>query len=281
MNPGEASPGVPIYLIGGTSEAHRAVARLQAEGFQVTVSVVTEMGAARSRAAASGDIVTRLASPAGAMPPPAHALARDTDTGPKDAALMARRAMELGAAAIVDCSHPFAVMASREARAAAAQAGLPYLRFSRPALTLTGSHVIRVSSWEEALELLKDRPGRALLTVGVRILERFVDEHIEFTARVLPLAASLAECDRLGLDAGDIIAAQPPFSVDFNRACIRHAGAAILVTKESGREGGLLEKEAATAAEGIDLMVVERPPEPDAIQDLDQLVTRLNGELAT
>ncbi|MHB0866498.1 MAG: precorrin-6A reductase [Thermoleophilia bacterium] len=282
MNSGAASgAGVPIYLIGGTSEAHRAVARLRAAGFQVTVSVVTDLGAARSRAAASADIGARLPSPAGTPPPPAHMLPRDTDTGPKDAVLMARRATELGAAAIVDCSHPFAVMASREARAAAARAGLPYLRFSRPALSVTGPHVIRVRSWEEALQVLKDRPGRALLTVGVRILERFVDEHIEFTARVLPLAASLAECDRLGLDAGDIIAAHPPFSVEFNRACISHAHADILVTKESGQEGGLREKEAAAAAEGIDLMMVERPEEPDAIQDLDQLVSRLTEVLAT
>lgn len=280
MIPGEALRGVPIYLIGGTSEAHRAVARLKAEGFQVTVSVATDLGAARSRAAAARDADAMPLS-AGTMPRAAGRLPRDVDTGRKDAAHMAQRAAALGAAAIVDCSHPFAVMASREARAAAERAGLPYLRFSRPAMAVAGPHVVRARSWEEALHILKDRPGRALLTVGVRLLELFVNEHIEFTARVLPLAASLAECDRLGLDARDIIAAHPPFSVDFNRACIRHAGAAILVTKESGREGGLQEKEAAAAAEGIDLMVVERPSEPDAIQDLDQLVSRLAEALAT
>ncbi|MBE0428279.1 MAG: precorrin-6A reductase [Thermoleophilia bacterium] len=247
-----------LYLIGGTGEANQAAARLQAEGYSVTVSVATPWGAVLSAEAGS-----HLA-----------------DTGPKDACRMARRASELGAAAIVDCSHPYALAASDQARLAARQAGLPYLRYSRPASPIPKADVIRAASFSEALEILKDRPGRALLTVGTRHLEPFVREHIDFTARILPVPESLAECERLGMDPRDIIAAHPPFSVEFNRACIRHSRAGILLTKDSGLEGGLMEKADAAAAEGIELLVVDRPAEPGAIHDLEILVRSLTKLLA-
>lgn len=249
-----------IYLIGGTTEANRAAAQLRKEGYEVTLSVTTAMGA-------------RLATQAAGQP------AGMADTGAKDAAQMAARAAELGAAAIVDCSHPFARMASTEARSAAAQAGLPYFRYCRPPVSLDQAGAIRVDSWTEAVGLLSDRPGRALLTIGTRNLEYFVREGIEFTARILPRSESLADCERLGIEPQSIIASQPPFSVDFNRACIRHAGAGILVTKESGQEGGLPEKAEAALAEGIDILIIDRPADPGALHELDILVKSIRETL--
>lgn len=246
-------PGVPVYLIGGTTEANLASRRLTQEGYAVTVSVATALGSAPA-AAASG---------------------RAAQTGPKQAAEIARRAAALGAAAIIDCSHPFARIASQEASAAARSSGLPYFRFSRPPVELGGDRVIKAGSWEEAITFLQENQGRALLTVGTRNLASFTAAGIDFTARILPVAESLAECARLGIGPERIIAAHPPFSTGFNRACIRHAGATVLVTKESGREGGLPEKAEAAALERAWLVVVARPPEPEAIHDLEALVTGL------
>ncbi|MEW6018702.1 MAG: precorrin-6A reductase, partial [Pseudomonadota bacterium] len=241
----DADAALPLYLIGGTSEANRAALRLAAEGFRVTVSVATaEGGAAAARAGLESDGPDRL-----------------------DADGMARRAAGLGAAAIVDCSHPFAVAASESALAAAGIAGLPYLRFCREPYAAEGEGVFVASGWEEAVHMLQGRRDRALLTVGTRHLEIFSAAGIDFTARVLPVAESLAECARLGIGPERIIAAHPPFDVDFNRACIRKAGAGVLVTKESGREGGLPGKLEAARAEGILALVVSRPPERTAIHD--------------
>lgn len=240
-----------IYLVGGTTEANLAAVRLREEGYHVTVSVATSLGC--QAAGAPGDI----------------------DVGRKDALHLANRAAELGAAAVVDCSHPFASLVSQEARNAAAACGLPYLRYCRAPLELDPAPAAKADSWAEAVEMLKDRPGRALLTVGIRNLELFVSGGIDFTARVLPTPEALRECGRLGIEPRHLIAAHPPFSVKFNRTCIRHAGADILVTKESGEEGGLREKAEAAAAEGIDLMVISRPHDPAAIHDLEELVTKL------
>jgi len=266
-----------VYLIGGTSEANRAAERLRGEGYRVVVSVATDLGEG-------------IAASAG----------METDTGRKDAAAMASSAAGIGATAIVDCSHPFAREVSREAAAAAGTAGLPYLRYSRPPVApgmgATGgiedgrridatavegdlessSRIILVDDFEAAAALLRGR-GPALLTVGSNNLAPFVEAGIDFTARVLPVTESLGKCARLGIEPSRIIAAWPPFSADFNRACLRRCRADFLVTKDSGREGGLEEKLTAAAAEAAAAVIIRRPPEPEAIHDLDSLVSRLGS----
>lgn len=250
-------PGGCVYLIGGTTEAHRAARRLQDEGYSVVVSVATPQGAECS----------------------ARARSAPADIGRKDAGQIAVRAGDLQARAIVDCSHPYAVAASGEARAAADGSGIPYLRFSRPALPVP-PETARAASWEEAAAMLGRRPGRALLTIGSRNLEPFVRQGIDFTARILPVPESIGYCHRIGIDARNIIAAHPPFSTDFNRACIRQARADVIVSKESGQEGGQDQKLEAARLEGIEMLLVQRPAEPGAIHDLDELVLALRGALS-
>ena len=229
--------------------------RLQQGGYRVQVSVLTGLG---------GELARR-------------ATGAEADAGAKRSGELAARARETGAAAIVDCSHPFATGVSAQARLAAEQAALPYFRFCRAPYDLAGSSATVAGSWEEAVQTLYNLPGRSLLTVGTRNLERFVRAGIDFTARILPLAASLEECARLGIDSRNVIAAQGPFDVDFNRACIRYARASTIVAKESGAAGGLPEKIEAAAAEGIRPLIISRPPDPGAIHDLDELMARLKA----
>ncbi|MFA6001060.1 MAG: precorrin-6A reductase [Thermoleophilia bacterium] len=243
-----------IYLIGGTTEAHRAVTRLEQEGYRVVVSVATALGETR-------------------------AVGADTETGRKSARQLADRAASHGASAFIDCSHPFAVQASEEARLAAGFVDLPYLRYCRPPSPKFGSGVSVVRTWKEAVDILTGAGGRSLLTIGTRNLAPFVDAGLEFTVRVLPVPESLDECSRLGIGPEKIIAAYPPYSVDFNRACIRHARASALLTKDSGIEGGLPEKIEAAAAETARTIIVSRPEEPGAIVELDTLVESLRQAL--
>lgn len=249
-----------IYLIGGTTEACRAAGRLKEQGYRVVISVVTPVGGAVAESSGF-----------------------ETEIGGKDASAMETRARELKAAAIVDCSHPFALEASGQAAIAAAAARLPYLRYSRPPVArnkeTSASRVTTVSSFEEAADQLGRAGCRSLLTIGSRHLEPFVRARIDFAARVLPLEASIAECAALGIEPKNIIAAWPPFSTGFNRECLRKYDAGVLVTKDSGREGGLLEKLEAAVLEGATVIVVRRPDEPDAIHDLDELVSALDSSL--
>lgn len=247
-----------IYLIGGTTEANLAARRLQEQGYRVVISVATPTGG-------------KVAVAAGF----------ETEIGCKDAAAMESRARSLEAAAIVDCSHPFATEASDQARGAAETAGLHYLRYTRPPVDAPDAAVpiISVPSFQEAADQLVRLGGRSLLTLGTRHLHTFVQARLDFTARILPLMESFADCARLGIEPRNIIAAWPPFSAGFNRACLRKSGAGVLVTKDSGREGGMMEKIEAAESVGATVIVVQRPAEPDAIHDLDDLVSALASVL--
>ncbi|MBI5870296.1 MAG: precorrin-6A reductase [Actinobacteria bacterium] len=247
-----------IYLIGGTTEANQAARRLQEQGHRVVISVVTPAGGEHAGLAGC-----------------------ETEVGGKDAAAMESRARELQAAVIVDCSHPFAMEASAQAVIAAAAAGLPYIRYSRLPVAVpedaSAAPVITVTSFDEAAAHLARLGGRALLAIGTRHLEVFVKARLDFAVRVLPMRESLADCQSLGLEPKDIIAAWPPFSTGFNRECLRKYGATVMVTKDSGREGGLLEKLEAASLEGATVILVRRPVESGAIHDLDELVAVLDS----
>lgn len=243
-----------IYLIGGTTEARRAVTRLELEGYRVVVSVATRMGEAQ-------------------------AAGYTTETGRKSAREMAEQASGHGACAFIDCSHPFAIEVSEEARRAAGFVNIPYLRYSRPASAEFGSGVTIVRSWEEAVDALADSGRRSLLTIGTCNLALFAAAGLDFTARVLPVAESIEACARLGIGPENIIAAYPPHSIDFNRACIRRARATMLLAKDSGCEGGLPDKLEAAAAEGAHVIIVSRPEEKGATDDLDVLVEDLRQSL--
>lgn len=262
-----------IYMIGGTTEANLAAGRLQEDGYRVIVSVATPLG-------------ERVAS----------AVGLESDFGFKNAEGMAESARAQKAAAIIDCSHPFAIEASREASEAANRLGLPYLRFMRLPFAVggdaagsaeagttgtAGSGMTTVQSFEDAAGLLAGRKKRALLTIGTRNLEFFTEAQTDFTARILPTEESFKDCARLGIKPQSIIAAWPPFSEGFNRACLRKCEAEALVTKDSGREGGLMEKLQAAAAENAEVILITMPIETGAIHDLEILSARLREVIAS
>lgn len=239
-----------VYMLGGTSEANLAARHLELQGYRVVMSVATPLGA-------------ELAAGA------------EKEVGPRDASGLAASAAGAGAAAIVDCTHPFAIEASRAARSAAGSIGVPYLRFTRADEPLEGAHIIRVDGWQRAVAYLEGSRKRALLAIGVRNLHLFSQAGLDFAVRILPQPESLGRCRELGIAADDIIAAQPPHDLAFNRCCIRRARASVLVSKDSGREGGLPEKARAAAAEGIELLLISKPGEPDAFTDPRELLAAL------
>ena len=83
---------------------------------------------------------------------------------------------------------------------------------------------------------------------------------MRLVARVLPTHESLAACAAVGLEPRDIVAMQGPTTAELDAALLRHLGATVLVTKESGDAGGLGEKLRAAELAGATAVVVERPP---------------------
>jgi precorrin-6A/cobalt-precorrin-6A reductase len=233
--------GRHLYLLGGTSFSRQLLAGLEDAGYRVRLSVATPLGV---------DEVDR---------PPSGGI----QAGRLDHSQLAAEITAWEAAALVDATHPFAVEVSRTAREAAVAAGVPLFRATRPPWSpAAGSRGVRLFGSEaELVQELRTTGARALFTVGAKGLRPFAGHGIVLTARVLPTADSVKAALEAGVKPADLIAAYPPHGADFTAACMRHLGCSVIVSKESGAEGGLDEKIAAAELIGGQLFVVARPQE--------------------
>ena len=185
-----------------------------------------------------------------------------------------RGLMENGAfTCVIDATHPYAVGVSASIAQSAAVCGLPRYRVLREGEP--EGPWIGVDSADEAAELVATRPGNVLLTTGSKDLARYVRAMPDFAerlyVRILPVAASLAAADELGIPTDHIVAMQGPFSKEMNRALIHEFGIQTMVTKASGTAGGFWEKADAARECGIGLIVIHRPTEEEgmSVQDLE------------
>lgn len=162
---------------------------------------------------------------------------------------------------VIDATHPYAVLVSENIRNACEQTETEYLRLLRPSGEI-GEDCILVDSVADAVEWLKASGERALVTTGSKELAAFTEipnYRERIFARVLPTPSVVAHCAELGFDAGHLIAMQGPFSLEMNLAMLRQTGAKVLVTKESGKNGGFDEKVQAAREAGARILVIGRP----------------------
>lgn len=248
--------GRHLYLLGGTSFSRQVLAGLQDRGYQVRLSVATPLGIAEVDRPPSGGI----------------------QAGRLDRSQLAAEITAWGAVALVDATHPYAVEVSRTAREAAVAAGVPLFRATRPAWRPSaGSRAVRLFPSEgDLVQELRTTGARALFTVGAKGLRPFAGHGVVLAARVLPTPESVKAALDVGVEPAHLIAAYPPYSADFTAACLRHVGCTVIVSKESGAEGGLDEKIAAAELVGGQLFVVARPEEGGHVyHDIASLLTGL------
>jgi precorrin-6A/cobalt-precorrin-6A reductase len=165
---------------------------------------------------------------------------------------------------VVDATHPFAVRITRIANAVCSRLGVPLLRYERPDWRPPlGTHF--VDSFGAAAELLPVLGKRALLTIGSKQLKHFAHLHnrVWMAARVLPSVISLEQAFAAGFTPDRVMSLRPPFSRDFNRAILREYVIDVLLTKASGKEGGVEEKVLAATDLGVKVVMIRRPPGPE------------------
>ena len=205
-----------IVVFSGTTEGRDFSRAAAALGIAVTVSVATDLGAEEQGQAPGITVHSGRLLP-GAM-----------------AELLQ------GAALCVDATHPYAVEATKNIRAAANAAGVEYHRLLRAASTLPAGSVV-LGSAAQAAQYLAATQGNVLLTTGAKELAAFA-----------------------GLDAiphRNIIAMQGPFTLELNLALMQQFHIRYLVTKDGGSAGGFAEKAQAAAQSGAVLIVLRRPEE--------------------
>ncbi len=165
---------------------------------------------------------------------------------------------------VLDATHPFAVRITRIAHAVCRRLGVPFVRYQRP--DWDPPHGTRlVDSFAEAAELLLSLSKRVLLTIGAKQLKHFahLQNRLVLIARILPCVASLGQALAAGFTPDRLLCLRPPFSREFNRAVLQEYRADVLLTKASGREGGVVEKVLAAFDLGLEVVMIRRPELPD------------------
>lgn len=234
-----------IWIIGGTTETHELVEKLKGKRDYI-ITVATESGKE-----VLGDervVVSRLSK--------------------ED---MIKFIMDNNITTLIDMSHPYAVEVSKNAKEAANNCGIEYIRYLRESADLKGAIVF--SNMEECMDFLKGIKGNVFFTTGSKNIKDFekVRGENSFIYRVLPSLESIEECVKNGLKLQDIVAILGPVSCELNEGMFKEYKSEYVVMKDSGIKGGTREKILACRKLGITPLVIGRVEEK-GFDSIDKLV---------
>ena len=227
-------------IFGGTAEGRQAAERLAARCCEVTVSVTSEY----ARSLLPGGVKCHVG-------------------------VLNREDMMAWLAAVcpqqvLDATHPYAVAATKNIRESCAMLRIPYERLERPLQEgAWRQEVQQVPDADAAAQALRNTEGPVLLTTGSHMLRPYIRavNPDRIWARVLPTKEALDLCAEAGISASHIIAMQGPFSKALNAALYDQLGIRTMVTKDSGKAGGVEEKVIPALAREIHVIMISRPRE--------------------
>ena len=234
--------GQRVIVFAGTTEGYEIARFLSGAGISVLACTATEYG---GRSLAENE---RLHVRSGRM---------DMDE-------MKDLLRDLEPELVIDGTHPYAAIVTRNIRAACDRNGTAYMRVLRggSGQDSSGAEVHYAADPAEAVSFLEKTEGNILLTTGSKDLPVYAELtgfHERVYARVLSLPSVIGNCLSLGLEGRHLIAMQGPFSAEMNRAMLRQYDCKYLVTKDTGPEGGFPEKMEAAAECGVKVVVIGRP----------------------
>ncbi|MGZ6779441.1 MAG: cobalt-precorrin-6A reductase [Mycobacterium sp.] len=221
-----------VLLLGGTAEARALAARLH-PGI---------------------DVVSSLA---GRVPDPALPVGEVRVGGFGGVAGMRRWLLDSNVGAVVDATHPYAATISAHAAEVCGELGVPRLLLARPAWP-PGDAIVVKSDADAASTVRDNGFERVFLTTGRSGVEVFRDVDAWFLIRAVtaPDPQTLPRRHELVLSRG-------PYRYDDEHALLVEYRIDCLVTKNSGGDMTRPKLDAA-AALGVSVVMVDRPPLPDA-----------------
>lgn len=164
--------------------------------------------------------------------------------------------------AVVDASHPFALVVTETVRQVCKALGIPYFRLGRPKMQYDYDQIICVASKEAAADRLSAMQGNILLTTGVNTLSFYEANITNFAARGWARILDTADSRQIAASSkAHLIFAMPPFSQEDTAFLIQTYQIAVLVSKDSGARGGVAEKIAAAKAYRIPVVLIGAPQE--------------------
>lgn len=200
-------------------------------------------------------------------------------SGRLDAGEMENLIRELSPAAVVDATHPYADVVTKNIRAACEGAQIEYLRLLRASTNLEKlPGIMTFPDCPSAAKWLDGQRGNVFLTTGMKELPVFADlirDRDRIYARVLLQENIFDEMERSGLSKKQMICMQGPFTRELNTAMLKQVKASFLVTKESGTAGGFLEKVEAARDAGAVCVAIRRPVEEKgySLEEIEEILT--------
>lgn len=249
-----------ILVLGGTSESLVIGEELARRGRQVLISRAT-----RIAQTCQGNSVLRFRY------------------GALDREGLVQLGLREEISAIIDCTHPYARIISRDAYQAAQTLEVPFLVYDRPGTDPNIPGIIRAEDHPHAAGLACMDREIVFLSIGTRNISTYADragiKGVTLFARVLPGEDALNRCLKAGLSRERVIQARGPFSTAQNIEHINWSGAKILVTKDSGEAGGVPAKIESARRLGIRLIMVKRPPRPGNMKfgNIEELIYSLDA----
>lgn len=229
-----------LLVFGGTKEGRRFVEALMKMPVELHVCVATEYGA------------SLLPDTNGIKVYPGRMGKEEM------AALMKKENFD----AVIDATHPFAVLVTEEIQQAAKKEQIPYYRLKREIAVKEEKQrefVLFFESIEEIVTYLQETKGNVFVTTGSKELFRFLtlpDAFERVYARVLSIPEVITECAKLGFLGSHLFCMQGPFSKEMNVALLKQTKASYLVTKTSGETGGFFEKLSAAKQCNVTVLAV-------------------------
>lgn len=190
---------------------------------------------------------------------------------------------------LIDATHPFAEHITQTSASIANELKMPYIRFERPTTNLENidtSNIHYVKSFDDAGKLIESEfnNGNVLHFAGANTMEdilKYVSCE-KFYPRILKVPSSLKKCEELGVSDDHIIPMTGAASLEENIELIERYNARVMITKESGEIGGVIEKIEAANQKNIAIIMIQRPQikeldKNSVVSNLEELDIKLNS----
>ncbi|WP_459202253.1 precorrin-6A reductase [Methanococcus sp. CF] len=177
----------------------------------------------------------------------------------------------------IDATHPFATRASETGIKISKELNIPYLRYERPVDFFKDAFY--VETFEEAAKLALNISKKNIFYMsGIKNLKT-VSEIIPIERLIVRLLPTSVPDALKIIPSKNIVAMQGIFSENLNKYLIIDYDCDVIITKDSGKSGGLDKKVSGAITAGAKPIIIKRPEMdyPLKFEKIDELVKYLKN----
>lgn len=168
---------------------------------------------------------------------------------------------------IIDATHPYAVEVTANIKKACDVLNIRHIRLLREETQLNSSNIVEVDTMEEAIKWLNTNDEKALLTTGSKELKKYMEVNNykeRLFPRILPTKESLDLALEAEIPSRNIICMQGPFTYEMNIATMEQFKCKIMVSKNTGKQGGM-DGKIQILKKGFKLLIIGRPAQEEGL----------------